>query len=67
MGKRTSTKRTLVLGTGPLARELLEEIPRHSRCEYDIIGVVVEPASTDAVNSGHDSLGAMVDLDQVLL
>jgi exopolysaccharide biosynthesis polyprenyl glycosylphosphotransferase len=67
MGKRTSTKRTLVLGTGPLASELLEEIPRHARCEYDIIGVVVEPSATDAIHAGHEVLGAMEDLDQVLL
>jgi exopolysaccharide biosynthesis polyprenyl glycosylphosphotransferase len=67
MGTRTSKKSTLVLGTGPLARKLLEEISRHSRCEYDIIGVVAEPGSTDVDDGGHGILGRIEDLDQVLL
>jgi exopolysaccharide biosynthesis polyprenyl glycosylphosphotransferase len=67
MGNRTSKKRTLVLGSGPMARELLQEIPRHSRCEYDVVGVVVEPDSVETIDSDDEILGAIENLEAVLL
>ena len=67
MSKRTAKKRTLVLGTGPLAQELLGEIARHPRCEYDIVGVVVEPGISQADNPAQTIVGTVEELDRILL
>lgn len=67
MSNRTSKKRTLVLGTGPLVRDLLGEIPHHPRCEYDIVGIVVEPGSVGMGEMPYPTLGSTESLDQVLI
>lgn len=67
MSRSHSKKRTLIIGTGPLVHELLREVRRNPRCEYDIIGVVVEPDSTDSGDTGHPVLGSNEDLPRILI
>lgn len=67
MRRKHAKNRTLVLGTGPLVRELLEEIDRHPRCGYDIVGIVVEPSYTGESVGGLPVVGSVERLDQILL
>ena len=64
--KNYSARRTLVVGTGPLVGELLEEIKRSPRCYYRVEGVIVEPSF--AGDSFHDCavLGSVKQLNRIL-
>lgn len=55
-----------MLGTGPLVRELLAEIEAHSRCEYRIDGIVVEPSFAGVSYHGHPVLGSVDTLETIL-
>lgn len=57
---------TLVIGTGRLVRELLEEVRRHPRCGYRIDGIVVEPSFEGDRYEGHAVLGTIEELDSIL-
>ena len=59
-------RRTLVLGTGPLVRELLEVIEGHPRCDYHIEGIVAEPSYSGERYSDHAVLGSIDALDYIL-
>ena len=61
-----SGKRTLLIGTGPLFRELLGEIEGNPRCGYDIVGVVAERPSVDDVEHDYAILGSVNDLGRIL-
>jgi len=64
--KNYSARRTLVVGTGPLVGELLEEIKRSPRCYYRVEGIIVEPSF--AGDSFHDCavLGSVKQLNRIL-
>jgi exopolysaccharide biosynthesis polyprenyl glycosylphosphotransferase len=63
---RPFAKRTVILGTGPLAQRLIEEIASQPHCGYAIVGLVDEvPAGTRAV-LGWPVLGPYEDLDRII-
>jgi exopolysaccharide biosynthesis polyprenyl glycosylphosphotransferase len=66
MGKSHSKQRTLLVGTGSLVRELLEEFGSNPRCRYEVEGIVVEPAFNGRQYHGHDVLGSVETLGQVI-
>ncbi len=61
-----SGKRTLLIGTGPLFRELLEEIEGNPRCGYDIVGIVSEQSSDGEIDHDYAVLGSVNDLTRIM-
>lgn len=67
LNRTKSKKRTLVLGTSPLASEFLDEVARHPRCAYDVIGVIADRRYRGDRYEGLPVLGSIEALDAVLL
>lgn len=63
---KSARKRTLVIGTGRLVRDLLEEIGRNPRSGYLIEGIVVEPSFVGDHYQGHAVLGTIEDLSRIV-
>ncbi|MEE4175224.1 MAG: sugar transferase [Xanthomonadales bacterium] len=66
LNRGTSKQRTLILGSGSMARELLAEIRRRPRCPIDVVGVLAEPAYRGDKLGGYPVLGKLNSLVRVL-
>ena len=64
LNRCASKQRTLILGSGPQARELLAEIQRRPRCSIDVVGVLAEPAFRGDSLDGYPVLGTLDALDR---
>lgn len=64
MRTRPFAKRTLILGTSPLAQELLAEINGRA---YAIVGVVAECGATDVRSFPGQILGTLEDLQRIVI
>lgn len=61
-----SGQRALLVGTGPLAHELLEEITENPGCGYHVEGVVTEPFFSGENYLEYPVLGSIETLTQIL-
>jgi len=59
-------KRSLILGTSPLAWALAEEIRRRPRCGYSIVGVVGEGRKHERDQGAEPFLGTLDELRQIV-
>lgn len=59
-------KRALLVGTGSLMGELLEEIAAKPRCGYTVDGIVVEPSFAGETYHGAPVLGSVENLIEIL-
>jgi len=66
MSRQRRNRRTLVLGTGPLVRELLEAIGQRPDSGYRVEGLVVEPSFTGEQFHGYPVVGSVEALDRIL-
>lgn len=64
--KRTRDKRTLILGTTPLAMELVAAMRGHVGRHYDVIGIVGERSSAEAPSIACPFLGFLDDLQRII-
>lgn len=64
MNMNRNSKRTIILGTGPLAQELLREI--RSWPQYQIVGVISESPSAKSTLVDYPVTGSLVDLQHIL-
>lgn len=62
----TSARRTLILGTGPLARELVEVIRSRAHSRYKIVGVVEESGLPPAEPFPCPRVGTLDDLPRII-
>jgi exopolysaccharide biosynthesis polyprenyl glycosylphosphotransferase len=63
---RPLARRTVILGTGPMARTVAREIASRRGCREAIVGVVAEAPGGMPRAFGSPVLGALGDLDEVL-
>ncbi|HEV8702665.1 MAG TPA: sugar transferase [Candidatus Polarisedimenticolia bacterium] len=63
---RPLARRTVILGTGPMARTVAREIAARRGCREAIVGVVAEAPGGAPRAFGSPVLGALGDLDEVL-
>jgi exopolysaccharide biosynthesis polyprenyl glycosylphosphotransferase len=63
---RRPPARTLVVGTGPRARELLREVRQRPDCGYRVIGLVGDSAGIDPPDSDEPVLGSLEDLPRII-
>jgi exopolysaccharide biosynthesis polyprenyl glycosylphosphotransferase len=63
---RPLARRTVILGTGPMARTVAREIASRRGCREAIVGVVAEAPGGTPRAFGSPVLGALGDLDEVL-
>lgn len=63
----TSARRTLILGTGPLARELVEVIRSRAHSRYTIVGVVDESGATPVEPFPCPLAGTLDDLQRIMV
>jgi exopolysaccharide biosynthesis polyprenyl glycosylphosphotransferase len=61
----TSANRTVILGTTPLARELVDVISGGAHREYALVGIVCESAASDARPFPCPLLGSLEDLERI--
>ena len=66
MRRRAFADRVLVLGTGPLARRIIQEIESRPNFRYAITGVVEEGNGVDATGFPYPVLGPLERLDKIL-
>ena len=66
MRRRAFADRILVLGTGPLARRIIQEIESRPNFRYAITGVVEEGNGVDATGLPYPVLGPLERLDKIL-
>jgi exopolysaccharide biosynthesis polyprenyl glycosylphosphotransferase len=66
MRRRAFADRVLVLGTGPLARRIIQEIESRPNFRYAITGVVEEGNGVDATGLPYPVLGPLERLDKIL-
>ena len=66
MRRRAFADRVLVLGTGPLARRVIQEIESRPNFRYAITGVVEEGNGVDATGLPYPVLGPLERLDKIL-
>jgi exopolysaccharide biosynthesis polyprenyl glycosylphosphotransferase len=66
MRRRAFADRVLVLGTGALARRVIQEIASRPNFRYAIIGVVEEGNGVDATGLPYPVLGPIERLDKIL-
>ncbi len=66
MPSRPFVDRVLILGTGALARQLIEEIEAHPDCRLAIVGVVNDAQSPGTATSSPSIRGTLEHLDQII-
>jgi exopolysaccharide biosynthesis polyprenyl glycosylphosphotransferase len=66
MRRRAFADRVLVLGTGPLARRVIQEIEARPNFRYAIVGVVEEGGGSDPSGLPYPVLGPLERLDKVI-
>jgi exopolysaccharide biosynthesis polyprenyl glycosylphosphotransferase len=66
MRRRAFADRVLVLGTGPLARRIIQEIASRPNFRYAISGVVDEGSGADPSGLPYPILGPLERLDKIL-
>jgi sugar transferase (PEP-CTERM system associated) len=66
MRRRAFADRVLVLGTGPLARRIIQEIESRPNFRYAITGVVEEGNGVDATGLPYPVLGPLERLDKII-
>lgn len=64
---REGDTRVLILGTGPFAITLAEEVHTHPQCGLVIIGLVAEPEDEDVVSEKFPILGEIRQLQRIIL
>ena len=64
--KSRTGKRVLLLGTGPLAQDLLREIRARPQCHYMVIGILSELPITQDLFLDYPVLGTFTDLQRVI-
>lgn len=64
---RSVAKRTVILGTSPLARELVEIIDRSAPNAYALVGVVGRSETDDARPFPCPVLGSLKDLERIVI
>lgn len=67
VARMRSAKRALLVGTGPLVRDLLEVVENDPHCGYYIDGVVTERNFSGASYHDYPVLGSVESLTQILL
>ena len=66
-GFRSIAKRTLILGTTPLARELVEVVIARPRCLYALLGVVRDPGAGETQGFPCPVLGSLEELERIVI
>lgn len=66
MRSRVFLKRVLILGTGPLARSLVEEIEAHPHCRYAIVGVADDATAPAERPFPHRVFGPLEHLGKII-
>jgi exopolysaccharide biosynthesis polyprenyl glycosylphosphotransferase len=66
MRRRAFADRVLVLGTGPLARRVIQEIEARPNFRYAVVGVVEEGGGLDPSGLPYPVLGPLERLDKVI-
>jgi len=66
MRRRAFADRVLVLGAGPLARRVIEEIESRPNFRYAVVGVVDDGTGVDAGDLPYPVLGPLERLDKIL-
>jgi exopolysaccharide biosynthesis polyprenyl glycosylphosphotransferase len=66
MRSRPFVDRVLILGTGALAQQLIEEIEARPDCRLAIVGVVNDAQSPGTAISSHPIRGTLEHLDQIV-
>jgi exopolysaccharide biosynthesis polyprenyl glycosylphosphotransferase len=66
MRRRAFADRVLVLGTGPLARRIAQEVESRPNFRYAIIGLVEEGHGVDSTGFPYPILGPLERLDKIL-
>lgn len=66
MSPGSDIKRVLVLGTGPLAQELLQAFRDHPQYRNAVMGVLAETAGVHEALMGYPVLGSFADLQHVI-
>ncbi len=66
MRSRPFVDRVLILGTGALARQLIQEIEARPNCRFAIVGVVDDGQSSRTATFSHSIRGALEHLDQIV-
>jgi exopolysaccharide biosynthesis polyprenyl glycosylphosphotransferase len=61
-----AVKRILILGTTPLAKELMETIKSRPYSRYEIVGVVAESAAAAAGSFPYPLLGTIDELERII-
>jgi exopolysaccharide biosynthesis polyprenyl glycosylphosphotransferase len=64
--RRPFAKRTVILGAGPLAQRLIEEIASQPHCGYAIVGLVEEAPAPTGLLLGWPALGPREDLVRII-
>ena len=65
MRRRAFSDRVLILGTGPLARKLIEEIEARPHYRYRIVGVADDGQASDGESLEYPLLGPLERLDKI--
>lgn len=63
---RPPAKRTLILGTSPLAEELVEAVKDRAKSRYAVVGIVAESRAADARSFPCPLLGYLEDLQRIV-
>ena len=66
MRSRPFVERVLILGTGALARQLIEEIEARPGCRLAIVGVLNDAQSPGTATSSYSVRGTLEHLDQIV-
>jgi exopolysaccharide biosynthesis polyprenyl glycosylphosphotransferase len=66
MRRRAFADRVLVLGAGPLARRVIQEIESRPNFRYAVVGVVDDGTGVDAGDMPYPILGPLERLDKIL-
>lgn len=66
MRRRAFADRVLVLGAGPLARRIIQEIESRPNFRYAVVGVVDDGTGVDAGDLPYPVLGPLERLDKIL-
>ena len=66
MRRRAFADRVLVLGTGPLARRVIQEIESRPNFRYAVVGVVDDGTGVDAGDLPYPVLGPLERIDKIL-
>jgi sugar transferase (PEP-CTERM system associated) len=66
MRRRTFADRVLILGSGAVARQIIEEIEARPNFRYAIVGVVDDGGGTDPTGLPYPVLGPLERLDKII-